>query len=745
MAKVSLWKEDSHLSKIIDIAANISDYTIDIFDSLLLKTTKETKDFHKKVYRKAQKAKVINVDIGEDYYAELRTNIEINVKKDQTLMLESILKPLEHIISDIDALVLLEVETLKELCYLNLFSSSLIEELILKGISIKLINNSFYTTADVRNLLVSLGGGFESLEIIRFKDISFNKSCLYISSNKNNIAKAKEKNLTTLFYDYLNYHMDSPIDLEELYYIDNDTKFYMLRKLMENTIKSKENLFFKIGVTILGPLLSMYIKQIYSDMKKEKITLVLPLMREGSLLAAMLERFAENQNDKEIEVRPLYISRKSSYLPSLTEDTSAADVFSFFEGIPISLNDFMKMFELSIDDVKYGELSLYSLKKKYPTVCETYKRFFMENVNLTNIKNENKKLLEEYMLDIIKKHKKIATLDIGFNGTIQENIEKILNNYKYNWKHYLLIAREGVIRKLFSGMRISSYINNEVFAEYKKDIIRSVDVFEQLVIGIDGTTLAYKQQQNKVVPVCEIMNYSKSEIDNRNSIKQGILFFEEIFSLILNKFEDEVDFNKLGYMLHRLVQYPTKNEAIEIGSLSYSSNFGSLGVQKLIDIKTIVNASEEYKKKTMSATGTSYLASGICWPQGELVLQDDTYSINFIVKKDFVKFSKILMKQIDGDYEKIAIYGAGEVGSEVSKILNFLSIKPTCIIDKDTKLHGTVVNELEVIPPTDLPKSNIDTIIIASLTFVHQIEKDLSLVYGEKFDEIKIVKLELGN
>lgn len=746
MPKPSLWKEDSHLREVSERADNISTYVIDVFDSLLLKTIRDMKDFHKKVYCTALEHGVITVELGEDYYADLRMSLENNAKQNEIISeLPLILQSIKHLITDIDSFILIELSILRECCYLNPFIMSFATEQISNNKHFIFVNNSHYREDDLRNLIIELNSQFRDAEIKPLESININESTLYISTNQENINRAENKGIITSYYDYLENYLESPIDLEALFYNKSDTKFYMLRKLIENTVESKKNLYFNIGATILGPLLNVYIKKVYTDIKKEKITLVLPLMREGALLTEMLEKFSDYHMDNDIEVKPLYISRKSSYLPALTSDVNADEVFSFFEGIPINISDFMEMFEVSNYTSEYSKYTLYSLKQKHPGICKEYRKFFIANVKLESIQRNSKRLLQQYLVSMIENHCKIATVDIGFNGTIQENIENVLREqvYEYSWKHYLLLTREGVVKKLFSGMRISSYINTEQFSQYRKDIIRGVDIFEQLVIGSGGTTLAYKQKENKVIPVCEKMDYSESEIQKRNSVRKGILFFTDIFLLIHDKFEKDIDFNQLGYILHRLVQYPMKKEAKAIGSLSYSSNFGSLGMQKIINPNTSITSQKGYKQKIMKAMETSYLASGICWPQGELVLQDENYSLDDIIKNDFTKSLRIIMQQIDTIDRNIAIYGAGELGNEVSKILKFLSIKPICIADKNIKLQGTIMNGVEIIEPSSLPKMSIDTIIIASLTFANEIEKDLSVVFGEKFSEIKIVKLKL--
>ncbi|WP_340582422.1 hypothetical protein, partial [Staphylococcus aureus] len=135
----------------------------------------------------------------------------------------------------------------------------------------------------------------------------------------------------------------------------------MLRKAVANTLRANSNIFFRVGALIIGPLLSMFILRVYEDLKKEQVTLVLPLMREGELLSQMLNIFLEKKNNSSIEVTPLYISRKSSYIPALPDNCDADDILDFFEKIPINVNDFMKLLDIQYYDELYGKYTLYKL------------------------------------------------------------------------------------------------------------------------------------------------------------------------------------------------------------------------------------------------------------------------------------------------------------------------------------------------------------------------------------------------
>ncbi|SOB91259.1 predicted HAD superfamily hydrolase [Ureibacillus xyleni] len=757
-----LWKEDSYLSDISNKITNISYVVVDLFDSLIFQKYKNSNDLHKLVYRSGLKKNIFSIEMGEEYYLNLRMKFQHKELQEEIQpSLKGIFKKFPLRMVKRDCLLDLELELNKQSCYLNPFVYTLLQTLHDEGKSVFLTANTPYSKKQLEELFKHVGLSeylysdiyrdfFENsesniisfLEKISTSKLMNNKQVLYISNNKQNISVAEKLGFQTIHYNILATNLKNPTDLESLYYEENSDEFYMIRKAVESTKTVINNPFFKVGATIAGPLLSMYILKVYKNLIEEGITLVLPLMREGELLSEMLQEVSKFSNNKSLEIKPLYISRKSSYIPALSDDNNIEDILNFFEGIAISINDLFKLFEIPYMDKVHGQKTLYELKSLDLKVYEQIKEKYKKLINIKELKNSKLTLIKKYILDNLGKHRNIATIDIGFNGTIQSNIEKIIETEKYRLKHYLLISRDGIVNKLADGMWISSYINGEKNCDYKNDIIRAVDVFEQLVVGLKGSTLDYKCNQFNVVPVCENLLYEDDEIKNREAIREGILFFFNILlSMNYIEFLEKVDFSKLGQMLHRLIQYPTKQEAKSLGLLSYSSNFGSLSMHKIIENKQL-KFDAEYKKVLLHAMDSSYLSSSICWPQGELSIIDNMYSVENMKNTKPVQYLRKISIHLNGNKcARVGIYGAGEIGKVIFESLQFLSLQPICFIDKNKKLHDTVLNSIKIVSPTDSIKLDLDTIIIASNTFTDQIVGDLKKLYGNDFSKLKIVKL----
>lgn len=72
-----------------------------------------------------------------------------------------------------------------------------------------------------------------------------------------------------------------------------------------------------------------------------------------------------------------------------------------------------------------------------------------------------------------------------------------------------------------------------------------------------------------------------------------------------------------------------------------------------------------------------------------------------------------------------AIYGAGEIGLRLGRLLSAAGLEPECYIDKAVTI-STQVGGVRVVAPSELPFIQLDLIIIASARFFNEIKSDLA-------------------
>ena len=94
-------------------------------------------------------------------------------------------------------------------------------------------------------------------------------------------------------------------------------------------------------------------------------------------------------------------------------------------------------------------------------------------------------------------------------------------------------------------------------------------------------------------------------------------------------------------------------------------------------------------------------------------------------------------------YQSIIIYGAGEIGSAMCKACEINNLKVNFIIDRKKCLHGTYLNNIEIISLDKIDKKLSSTpIVIASFEFLKQIKNDLDLYANKNSLKLKIYSFE---
>lgn len=717
---LELWKDIESLRKLLSNYIHAETIYIDFLDVLALRKFISSHSFNNRVYEIAQKQGVLRSSIGYSNYSRYR-----ELMNDSSFHLGNLVA---------DKAVLLEIEynVDKKNLYINPYIYSFINHCKQNDIHICVVNNTLYSNGQLYELLELLDKKSNGIPIIRLEDTN-EKNGIYLT-------KQKTQSLTMKQIEY-NLSAKDEIDLEQLYHEETDNQFYYLRKAIAQSDLSRNDIYFRIGSLILGPLMSLFTEVVYNDLKKKNINLLLPLMREGDLIHDLFLNRIKQESNASIYSKPLYVSRKSTFIPALSKKINAKGLISFFETRSISISDLCKMFNVPIYKEEIATLSIYRLKEQNYSEYNKFISYFeslLINEKLEQFVHSKKGLIQRYIKQIINEETRIATIDIGFNGTIQENLEQITDNIQYH--HYLLFGREGILSKLKQGINISSYINNQDWL-FVKDIVRGVDVFEQLIVGIEGSTLDYEGNENRVDPLCEQIEYPINEIKARKQVKNGILYFQKMFfSIKIDDLDIERNLSTLGKSLHRLINKPLKEEVMAIGQLHYSTNFGSYDFQPIINFNEIPNINNENLYKALKG---SSLSSNISWPQGILTLKDATYSMKD-VKYSYIidiysKISNSIKRLLNGH---VSIYGAGEVAKQVYETLNVLNVKPICYIDKNEKLHGNLIEGIEVISPNRLLEKKVDTIVIASYTFGAEIENDLKELYGNRINNITIIRID---
>ena len=342
-------------------------------------------------------------------------------------------------------------------------------------------------------------------------------------------------------------------------------------------------------------------------------------MREAEIFEPMLKNAAKKRK-MDLNIAPLYVSRESTWFASLKEwnneecenllgktRISVQDVFTL---ISTDVPAFVKEDHIHLK-VKELPLTVYSKIIKHLLLDES-----KHKIN-KKIKS-SRKLLIEYLRSVMsfENESSFVIIDLGFQGSINENIERALkfSKSKIEIIHILLMGANSIISKKMKNLDFRCFLSSpNLNQDFRKVIHRSLYPLEQSIIGRHASTKGYSFVNNKVSPVFKNLVIKEEDLQIKKQIHESIIIFQNLwYSIDENKrnFLKKDLFFPLGIrnligILHRLIEIPTYSEAILLGDLDHDHNNGAGEVMRICssqDMKYLecCNSKAEFLKKVES-------------------------------------------------------------------------------------------------------------------------------------------------
>lgn len=362
--------------------------------------------------------------------------------------------------------------------------------------------------------------------------------------------------------------------------------FYLSNNNIENSFKKifrkhKKGLFPEMAAIIL-----FFTEQLYLKVVRENYQEVFFCSKEGYFLKKAFDYYQKEFIGREvIKTHYIKVSRRSTFLPSLTKLDKEKFETIFRQYVNLSLNQFIKNFNFELEENE-KILSKYSNPneeiKNFPHSQEfqelkrdIYFRELFEKKRL-----EQKKLIKKYIIQksIFKNPKEIMLVDVGWKGTIQDHLFKIfdgkikisgkyigLNVYNNSQVDYILNSKEGIV--------FSNNPESKFYLQFNK----MSSLFEIILSAPHGSAVRYFLT-NKGVPEvkCEkILEEVRQYADETKEIQ------EELFICLKEMIEFwkynhrflESFFPLMTKFFVRIVYLPTKKELRYYKHIKHFENF----------------------------------------------------------------------------------------------------------------------------------------------------------------------------
>ena len=411
-------------------------------------------------------------------------------------------------------------------------------------------------------------------KLIEDKEITSSQTFMIGDNTISDSASSNEFGIKSiLLYDldqkYQNYKIELVENLRKQNVFFEGT---IIKELIDEKIPKNNDYDYNLGI-LLAPLYISFVEKIINYCQENNIRKIYFLSREGKIF---LNIFNKINTDKKLHAQYLIVSRKSTFLLSINSlNTTELDRIwkQYYNQTPKQLlenlnlpNHLLSVFE------KYNikENDIIDQNYNYKKLNLIFSDAHFEKVFLKT-KEKQLKYFNKYIKTIgLDENKKIALIDIGWKGSIQNNLYKIINKeihglylgyFKENNNEFLDNKKKGFI------------VDERTSNWYEKSLFKNGPLFEMSTTPNEGSCLKY----NIDGPITKQYN-SEKETYQKYFLKTQTAISDYVDLYSKNKGIMGLDSKNLHQFLLdqiiRFILYPNKKEAKSFLRYSHVESFG---------------------------------------------------------------------------------------------------------------------------------------------------------------------------
>lgn len=545
-----------YTEKLIDSADVVS---FDLYGTLIKRKVSKSTN----VFDIVEKRYNMLIPCGVSNFREKRIFAEKKCRKNSKseITLEQIYEELNKVYNcDMSKIMNIEREVEIQLSYVSEEVLKLYYYAVKKNKKVFLISDMYLNEKFIRNILYKNGVTDGSLyvssqygytkssgmlyDIIREKEkININDKWIHIGDNlKSDIIRAYQ-------------HHIHPVWIKNKISVNDD--IYLC-------IESKSELK-AFGYNIIGPLMAGFVSWLHQEFIDNKIKKVFFFSREGWFIKTCYEAFFENSS---LEKKYLYVSRKSLITPILSEKEIFGNISRFR---PIGIKNAYE-YLLSMGFEK-SEAETFLIEHCIDKNSKADKIFCVREElrdELSKINRDRAELLNEYFQNQ-GVNGRIATVDVGWTGTMQVALETNLNihNIEHDVYGFFLAQRPEMEDIILYGIKNKGWLCDFKGPKRIQDILLSgTCLLELIFMAPHGTTIGYsKDEDGKVEPVLaqnEYENNFKAISIIQESAVAFLNDYKKLYcGLIVNSKEDFFG------RLRRFLCNPDRNLAKTFGEMPF--------------------------------------------------------------------------------------------------------------------------------------------------------------------------------
>lgn len=322
-----------------------------------------------------------------------------------------------------------------------------------------------------------------------------------------------------------------------------------------------DKMFFysNFGYNYFGPLLLGFVKWLNEKLKSEKIDKVYFLSRDGFVM----KRAFDLIKDDSIKSYYFYASRRATIVPLLWKLKKEEDIFEVITfNKQIKVASFLK--KVGLDNVDCIDiLNEFNVSKDDMLDMNNTENFFPLLKKLFPIIKENSrrewKALEQYSykMDFIGK---VAIVDIGWYGTMQNSMEKLFPKNKIYGYYFGIVPNTKIAKSNYNGYIFSKNENIELYMKMHYFI----NIFEFLFLAQHGSVKKYINQNEVEFYDYEYINHDEKSIA-LNIQNSAINFIKKNKSMNVDTSDSIIKF--INYFL-----YPSNYSSVRFGNIQFKDD-----------------------------------------------------------------------------------------------------------------------------------------------------------------------------
>jgi FMN phosphatase YigB (HAD superfamily) len=782
-----LWREDVFLAPAEPMLDRIHLLSLDVFDTLLLRTCERPEDVFLEVGRRAAARGWLAPGIGPGEFASLREASQHHTYATlgREPQLEDIYGRLPDWIGTRASLQRLEEEVEADVCVLNPSVASLVASCRDRDIRVVLLSDMYLGERRVRALLAQAGfdtrvwtdrvivsvdaGGYKMTGALyeqlaaAYPDVP-RSAMLHIGDNvQSDVRAARAAGLHAVHYDMVRHDPDGTAALEQLVCGSPLPELSALRRLsasLSANTPPEQQAWYRAGASVAGPFASALVEWALDQCEAEGIELIAPLMREGYMLAPMLERAARARG-LSIDVAPLYVSRQAVALAGASDlgadlmsrlldhrrHMQIADIFALAGlDVPADLEPHRRTQATSAHAAQVA--AGRSLRAAVEAALQTPEA----QARLARVVAEERRRLVRYIDQVTGEHRAMATLDIGFFANIQRSIDLALKGEQCRLRtmHLLGFGHGPVRDHVLHGMDVRTFAGGYGSdRELVKTVHRSAPVLEQLLQGPEGSTTGYAVQdahgrgpsglpQELVVPIREDNPLPAGELASKAVVQAGMHRYQELW-LNLRRARPQTVSSVVsrqeawGRLAHRLIDVPSYAEVATLGSLHDDINFGSRAVLPFCpdDVRSQVAWTGAER---VHQSGTAAVAA--VWPQGVIASIDPGVVVArhaAAATRPYMAPALSLARTLrQRGIPRVVGYGSGDVARAFIDAARIMGVEVAALVDGNSALHGTRLHGVDIMSLDDAVARGVHVYVVLSIAHAEPISTTLKQRYSRE-------------